>query len=250
MNPAETLNEQLIEELGALTLRHCALFAAATSERLLPNYQAFSLLEGWGDYSVLRSSLDYVWSNIIANNVPVTNPSPVKKMRRLCLRQMPDADDFVSLFGPLAQEAIAGIVCALESIEKGDAIRTADFAWICTRTVKDYLAAVSTPYLSHAEKIFDFKRSYRGDWDTMDRLEKAKFWREQNERMDQEMLEWIWSSLMMESELGTIKDDINFLKRTPQLDPAIIEGLREVAVKRGIRPIQRRLVALPTEAQQ
>lgn len=68
--------------------------------------------------------------------------------------------------------------------------------------------------------------------------------------MRQEMLDWVWSSPMMESEIGIIRDDLDFLKRTPHLDPAVIESLREVAVKRGIRPLQRTLVALLTQPQE
>ncbi len=62
--------------------------------------------------------------------------------------------------------------------------------------------------------------------------------------MRQEMFDWVWGSPMMESEIGVIGDDINFLGRTPHLDPTVIEGFHEVAMSRGIRPIQRRLVEL------
>lgn len=249
MNLSEQLNKQLAEDLGALSVGHRALFAAATTERLLPNYQAFSLLEGWGDYGVLRGSLDLVWSALVAGNVPVLDASPIKKMRRLCMRQMPDADDFVSLFVPLAQDAVSAVVCALEAADNVDAIRIADYTWICTRTIESYVTDVTDPFLVDVEKVPSFRQSYGGGrdtWDALDRLEKAKFCREQREQMRKEMLDWVWASPMMESELGTFKDDIDFLKRTAHLDPTTIESFRVVAVNRGIRPIQRRLVALLT----
>lgn len=166
MNLDEQLNEQLAEELGALSVGHRALFAVATTERLLPNYQAFSLLEGWGDYGTLRSSLDFVWSALIAGNVPILDASPVKKMRRLCMRQMPDTDNFVSLFVPLAQDAVSAVVCALEAADNVDAVRIADYAWICTRTIQSYVSNVADPFLSEMEKVPSFRRSYGCDRDT------------------------------------------------------------------------------------
>ena len=241
------LNEQLSKDLDALPVGHRALFAAATTERLLPNYQAFSLLEGWGNYGILRSSLDFVWSALTAGDIPVSDSSPVKKMRRLCMRQMPDADDFVSLFVPLAQDAVSAVVCALEAADGVDAKQIADYAWTCTRTVENYLTDISNPHLHSGGSTADFRRRYEGDqdaWEAMDRMERAKFCREQRELMRQEMFDWVWGSPMMESEIGVIGDDMNLLRRTPQLDPIVIEGLRELAVNRGIRPIQRHLVAL------
>lgn len=196
--------------------------------------------------------MDFVWSALIAGTIPVLDASPVKKMRWLCMRQMPDADNFISLFVPLAQEAVSAVVCALEAADSVDAIRIADYAWICTRTIESYVTDVADPFLSEMEKIPSFRRSYgvdRDAWDAWDRLERAKFCRGQREQMHQEMFDWVWASPMMASEVGIIRDDVDFLRRTPQLDPTAIEGLRECAVNRGIRPLQRSLVALLTQPQ-
>ena len=53
--------DSLEKELEKLSPLHRIAFTASGCERLLPNYNAFSREENWGDPSILRKALDEVW---------------------------------------------------------------------------------------------------------------------------------------------------------------------------------------------
>lgn len=64
--------EALERELEELLPLHRIAFAASICERLLPNYNAFSREEGWGDPTVLRTALDEIWQILQSKPVDAT----------------------------------------------------------------------------------------------------------------------------------------------------------------------------------
>ena len=51
----------LEQELKQLSPLHQLAFAASICERMLPNYNAFSRMENWGDPSIPRKALNEIW---------------------------------------------------------------------------------------------------------------------------------------------------------------------------------------------
>lgn len=52
------------KQLTALTERSTLLFALTCTERMLPNYQQFVAITGWGNAAVLREALDLAWQSL------------------------------------------------------------------------------------------------------------------------------------------------------------------------------------------
>ncbi len=61
--------QQLTRDLVALPASHRVAFAASCCERLVPNYQAFALMEDWGNPRLLRRALDAAWKT--AEGIPL-----------------------------------------------------------------------------------------------------------------------------------------------------------------------------------
>ncbi len=79
--------ESLEEELEKLPPLHRIAFAASGCEGLLPNYNAFSREENWGDPSILRKALDEVWQILRGKPIDV---NAIEKLKVDC-----DSDDLV-----------------------------------------------------------------------------------------------------------------------------------------------------------
>ncbi|MDF5725293.1 MAG: DUF416 family protein [Rhizonema sp. PD37] len=104
--------DALEKELEKLPTLHRIAFAASCCERLLPNYNAFSRQENWGDPSVLRIALDEVWQILQAKPV---DAALIRKLIEDCEGVIPDSDDFGGLSDMEAQEAAIAICNTLEA---------------------------------------------------------------------------------------------------------------------------------------
>lgn len=99
----------LEEELKQLPPLHRVAFAASICERMLPNYNAFSRMENWGDPSVPRKALDEIWQTLAGKP---TDVAKVSQLREDCGREdvFPDSDEFYDSYYLLeAQEALFAI---------------------------------------------------------------------------------------------------------------------------------------------
>lgn len=105
--------ESLEKEIEKLPPLHRIAFAASGCERLLPNYNAFSREENWGDISILRKALDEVWQILGGKPVDVT---AIKQLKFDCYSDniVPNAEDFAGFCG-LAQEACSAIYYTLDA---------------------------------------------------------------------------------------------------------------------------------------
>jgi uncharacterized protein YjaG (DUF416 family) len=81
--------------------------AAATAERWLPAYEAFSTQEEWGDPSSLRGSLKAVWEHLAGDRL---KPKELRRYIELVERNTPHLDDFD------AEEAIAASATVISAI--------------------------------------------------------------------------------------------------------------------------------------
>jgi uncharacterized protein YjaG (DUF416 family) len=105
--------EALKQELKELPPLHRVAFAASICERLLPNYNAFSRMENWGDPSVPRKALDEVWQILEGKPADVAK---VRQLREDCGREnvCPDSDEFYDSYYVFeAQEALLALRATL-----------------------------------------------------------------------------------------------------------------------------------------
>lgn len=98
--------------------------AAATAERWLPAYEAFSTQEEWGDPASFRESLRAVWKHLLGDPL---KPKELRRYIALVERNTPHLDDFD------AEEAIAAsgtILCAINCCKPDDNIDDAVMALV------------------------------------------------------------------------------------------------------------------------
>ena len=104
--------DELDQELERLQPFHRLAFAAACCERMLPNYNAFSRMENWGNPSILRIALDEVWH--ILQGKPV-DAALIQQLIEDCEDAIPDSDEIGGFYDVEAQEAAIAICVTLET---------------------------------------------------------------------------------------------------------------------------------------
>jgi hypothetical protein len=200
--------ERLAGRLKALPTLHRVAFAASCCERLLPNYAAFSRVEGWGRPEKLRDALDEVWH--ILGGQPAQEEH-VRSLVETCIELCPDTEDFQSLFVSAAGDAAAATAYTLESCLDGAAERAAMVGRLSTETLYQYLTRVNDPVTGVHVADADF---------------------------EEQMLE----APLMLAELDKQEHDLRLLQTHDTLTPALLEELRDSSASAGIRPFKRGLV--------
>lgn len=108
MDFIETLNNKA----QSLNRQQCILLGALYAEKLLPNYDYFSLLHKWGNIEPLQITIEYLYQNI-------NKSFSVKKLRSLYKsvdKVTPDADDFEHFSVSSALDACCVILEILDYI--------------------------------------------------------------------------------------------------------------------------------------
>jgi uncharacterized protein len=103
--------------LSGLSRRYAVTFAAACCERMLPNYQAFSKAETWGDFPLFQTALDEVWNYVLGAPVSAQR---LKRLLSQCEAVVPDTEDFDTLWASHALDASASVCETLELCLDGD----------------------------------------------------------------------------------------------------------------------------------
>lgn len=118
------------------------LFAASCCERLLPNYQAFTILDRWGNFKVLRQGLDSVWGHFLGKEL---TEKRIETTIRKIEENMPESEDFSSLYSELAADAAEAMIYTLSSIITDDVDVVLNVSNICINSIENYLGFVSDP---------------------------------------------------------------------------------------------------------
>ena len=92
-------------------------FGGACCERLLPNYRAFQTTANWGNVTVLRNALDFVWASIPTGQV---SPAEVQIHIQKCEAMAPSSNDFDVLLVTAAQDACFSVCSLLDFILSAD----------------------------------------------------------------------------------------------------------------------------------
>jgi uncharacterized protein YjaG (DUF416 family) len=123
--------EELGKSLNSLPAWKRIAFMAQIGERLLPNYERFSAVTGFGDVSPLRKALDAAWTWIELGIVA----DDLNGMRDACERQAPDTEKFRSPFTSAALDAANVAAAILDALERPDDAQPVEVASLARDTV-------------------------------------------------------------------------------------------------------------------
>lgn len=198
----------ILNRLNLISHRHRIAFAASCCERLLPNYQAFWVMERWGNPRILRKAMDKVWAVPKDDNL---SDLEVNELQSQCSDVMPDTEDFTSFFAGLAINAVAAIIHTLIYCLNSDLNELLLVSRLSSESVENYLNAVNDPHtgVHAAKKQFD---------------------------------DWILTAPLLHAEVEKQKQDLEILSSSTDLTTTLIESLRLSSRKTGIQPFNRGLV--------
>lgn len=189
--------DALEKELEGLSPLHRIAFAASCCQRLLPNYNAFSHQENWGNPSVLRTALDEVWQILQGKPVDATL---IRRLIEDCSDVIPDLDDFTSpnlIYDVEAQEAAIAICNTLEACLDPTSQQIIKVARCITNTLDAFI-----PY---GDKSFNISESKVG----LEKLQEA-----------------IASHPLAGREMTKQNEDLHRLNQAKKLDRDFVEWLR------------------------
>jgi len=198
----------LINLLNSLPMKKCTAFAASCCERMVPNYRAFSVWEGWGDPALLRTALDSVWSFLAGQTFP---RSQVQKILQACEAITPDMDDFSSVFRSTALYAAIGVAYTVEYCLDPQSQLIAYVAGGAVEALSQYLSVVADPetQVHTTNPIFET---------------------------------WIDQSPLIQTELQYQKRDLEVLQTCKVVDLSLIDQLRQSSSMAGLQPFLRGMV--------
>ncbi len=120
--------KKVTEQLNKMSSqKHRFAFAISVCERLYPNYIYFSRHHNWGNPNVFRMCLDAAWEVLSGKEKPIQ----MEEWLTECEENIPDTEDFDSIFVSSALDASTSIVALLrdtDSIATDVVVEIASFA--------------------------------------------------------------------------------------------------------------------------
>ena len=116
------------------------IFAASLVQRMLPNYQYFSVAAGYGNYSVLTNQMDIIWQKLALMPVKFNSDAQLDKLMEVT----PNAQEFDIFAVYPALDACSGLDCLFESFNDKDCHFLREISELSISTVKSYLEFVSS----------------------------------------------------------------------------------------------------------
>ncbi len=185
-----------------------AAFAASCCERMVPNYEAFTAMEGWGKPALLRSAMDDIWTTLAGfTSARLKEPVSIAELQAI----MPDTEDFTSLFTPSAQNAVSAIALIIGSWATDEVEDFVTVARLSLDTVDIYVRKVDDPVLGTHPGNPAFDR-------------------------------WVDQHPLMQAERDKQSEDLKSLSALSILTPAFLSELRVSNETRGLQPFRRGMV--------
>jgi len=128
--------DSLEKRIARLPPRHRAAFAALCTERMLPNYAAFTRICRWGEPQKLRDALDKVYEALATGTV---DSDALRKLKAACEKQIPDLDDFADESVSWAADAGHALQATFECLLTGDPRQAASCATVAKDTVDNFI---------------------------------------------------------------------------------------------------------------
>jgi hypothetical protein len=219
--------QELRPSLIHLSPSHWAAFAAACSERLLPAYEVFAGVSGWGDPGQLRHALSYAWDSIEQAERWEPLSRRLRALADESMTVLPDTEEWPSAIAAAARNAGSAVSYTLEIILERDftAVKYVSFAIIETLGwYADIRCAKS-----------------QGIWYT----EPPRIISEaERDRLYKECEEMVATDPFVVAEKSYQSEDAQWLARKPRLSAPILTELRQASAARTPRDVYRGLVEI------
>lgn len=151
-----------LNKLKDLDFPKQAAFAYLTCERLYPNYVYFSHNYGFGNTSVLREAIDYIYDNIFEQNA---DENKIHTIIQKVEKNTPDTDDFNEIF---VSSALDTCSCILDSF---DFLMDKDFSKI--QSIATYGMDTIDMYIQEIENLdFNIDKDYQSKIESHPLMEK------------------------------------------------------------------------------
>jgi uncharacterized protein YjaG (DUF416 family) len=124
-------------------------FMLLCCERMVPNFERFSMEASFGDGAVLRSGLRAVWHWLATSQLPQN----LKDLRNACKEQAPDTENFQSEFTSAALDAATATEIVLDALEQPLISMVVEVAGLSRDTIDLYVQAIRD--LDPTAKTFD-----------------------------------------------------------------------------------------------
>ncbi|WP_444994453.1 DUF416 family protein [Aliikangiella sp. IMCC44359] len=124
------------------------LFAAALVQRMLPNYEYFSLACDYGDSELLKNQLDLMWQKLIKPQFQLNLEAQLNKLELA----IPLADNFDVYAVYPALDACTGLISLLQSIDEKETRCGQELGRLSLATVVSY---IEMQLLEESEGEFD-----------------------------------------------------------------------------------------------
>jgi len=136
----EFLEDLLGKQLKALSRWKQSAFLISCCEVMYPNYVLFSMDTNWGKPRLLRRCIDAGWS-WIAGSEPPKSP---EWLYRQSERQMPDIEEFDSIYAPAAVDASQGCMNLASLMVKFNSKKPIETASVSYESVLTYAQQLAT----------------------------------------------------------------------------------------------------------
>ncbi len=222
--------QHLVTELANLGIRHRVAFAASVCDRLLPNYEAFALMEHINPAGQFLPLLEEVWAYLGGANLPLDR---INALIQYCKSALPDTETYSSLFANPAFNTVCALIYTLESCVDGSPHRIGLTARLACDTVDLYVQRVDHPNPSRTYPQEQLAGLHRMSHDAM--IDWLR-------RQEQEFDNWVLSHPLMIAELTKQQQDLLALAAQPSLTSMFLTTLRESAHYCGLQPKKRGIV--------
>lgn len=202
-------DKKLVDRLTSLSPEGRLAFAASCCERMIPNFEAFVLVDGVEDTKACQHALNAVWKWVSGEKL---SQKQIEHIRSRCQEAIADPEMFDSIWSGLATNAVSAIMDALDCCLNGSPQSAANTAILANDSIYEYISKVDKPFggsqIQEPGGIFD---------------------------------KWIMEHPLKKQEFQKQEADFDLLALSP-LNPDAIRDLRRSAQNFGVQPFRRRLL--------
>lgn len=200
---------RLVERLVSLSPERRLAFAASCCERMIPNIDAFILVDGLEDTKACQQALNAVWKWVLGENI---SQEDIGYLKKSCQESISDPENFDSIWCGLATNAVSAVMDALDCCLNGSPQSAANTGILADDSIYEYISRVDNPLggsqIQEPDGFFD---------------------------------KWVVEHPLTKQELQKQEADLELLALNP-LTPIFIRDLRRSAQNFGVQPFQRRLL--------
>lgn len=204
------IKQEIVQLASELPLTHQLAFGATVCEKLIPDYEAFTLVHRWGNLSLLRSTLNVIWE--LAQGKTLT-PEEVTELRAVLAHITPELDEFKSLYTMLAANATCTVDYLLQFYATHAILHIENLVKLVGNGIGYYIQGVGYPSATFLSQD-----------------ETKRF------------LEWVYNAPMLLTEYAYQKRDLELLKASPQLTVEVLSQLQKNAQQGGIGILRNGLI--------